>query len=142
MGFFKNVGNKLKRVVSIKNLISGVTGDFSSIGKDVKRVLTSTDPKKGVSVVDTSVVAKGFVLPKPLEDVLSAKDATYARNLESSVASIPLVQKANSFFTKVYLKSQWELYKKWIIGFLVVLISFLLLRKFVFKKSANGRKRR
>jgi hypothetical protein len=141
MGFFKNVGNKLKRVVSIKNLISGVTGDFSSIGKDVKRVLTSTDPKKGVSAVDTSVVSKGFVIPKQLEDVLNAQDATYARNVTNSVASIPAVQKANSFFTKVYLKSQWELHKKWFIGLGVVIVC-IILWKFVFSKKQNGRKRR
>lgn len=45
-GFFKSVGNKLKRVVSVKNLVRGVTGNISAIGEDVSRVIKSDDPKK------------------------------------------------------------------------------------------------
>lgn len=140
MGFFKNVGNKLKRVISIKNLFNGVTGNFSAIGKDVVRVATTTDPKKGVSVIDTSVVAKGFGLPPQVEQVLKSQEQIYAKNIVSSVASIPVVQDANSFMSKLYIQSMWLKYKNWIIGFLITLAVILFLRKFVFSKK-NNRKR-
>lgn len=138
MGFFKSIGNKLKRVVSIKNLVNGVTGNFSAIGSDVKRVMTTADPKKPVNTL-TDV---NFTVPQPVQDVLKTQDSLYKTNLVKSVASIPLVQDANTFMSKLWIQSQWLKYKNWIIGFLVVVLSFVLLRKFVFKKHSDGRKRK
>ncbi|TRX06196.1 hypothetical protein [Flavobacterium gawalongense] len=141
MGFFKSVGNKLKRVVSMKNLVSGVTGNFSAIGKDIVRVATTTDPKKGKSVVDTSVVAKGFQLSPQVEQVLKSQEQIYADNIVNSVASIPAVQDANSFMSKLYIQSMWLKYKNWFIGLGAVVFVFVLL-KFVFSKKNNRRTRR
>lgn len=142
MGFFKNVGNKLKRVVSIKNLVNGVTGNFSAIGKDVVRVVGSEDPKKKVTQPVNTLTQKGLVLSTPVVDMLANADKIYQDNLMKSVAELKPVQDANTWFAKLFAKSQWEKYKYWIIGFLVVVLSFLLFRKFFFKKSSNGRKRR
>lgn len=137
MGFFKSIGNKLKRVVSIKNLVNGVTGNFTAIGSDVKRVMTSEDPKKKAVNTLTDV---NFTIPQPVQDVLKAQDATYKTNVLNSIASIPVVQDANTFMSKLWLQSQWLKYKNWIIGFLAVLTVFLVW-KFGFSKKKNTRRR-
>lgn len=142
MGFFKSIGNKLKRVVSLKNLVNGVTGNFSAVGKDVVRVMSTEDPKKKASEPVNALTQKAFVLPPPVVDIIKSQEQMYQTNVINSVAAIPIVQDANTWFTKLWFKSQWEKYKNWIIGFIVVVLSFLFLRKFVFKKGSNGRKRR
>lgn len=138
MGFFKSIGNKLKRVVSLKNVLHGVTGNFTAIGADVKRVMTTEDPKKKTvnPVTDAS-----FTIPQPVQDVLKSQDALYKTNLINSVASIPAFQDANTFMSKLWIQSQWLKYKNWIIGFCSVLSVFLLWR-FAFSKKGNNRKRR
>lgn len=140
MGFFKSIGNKLKRVVSIKNLTNAVTGNFTAIGKDVVRVATTSDPKKSPSVPDTTIVPLGYTLPQPVQEVLKAQDEKYKTNVINSVASIPVVQDTNSFFSKVYLQSMWLKYKNWIIGFLCV-VGVILLWKFAFSKKKSTRRR-
>ncbi|RTY69688.1 hypothetical protein [Flavobacterium sp. LB2P53] len=140
MGFFKSIGSKLKRVVSLKNLVRGVTGNFTAIGEDVVRVATTSDPKKGLSLVDTTLVPSGYTIPEPIQDILKSQDSSYRTNVINSVASIPVVQDANSFMSKLWIQSQWFKYKNWIIGFLSVLSVFLLW-KFVFSKKKNTRRR-
>lgn len=136
MGFFKNVGNKLKRVVSVKNLFNGLTGNFTAIGSDVQRVISTSDPKKSVNkLTDAS-----FTIPQPISDILSAQDENYNTNLIKSVSDLKPVQDVNTWFTKVWLESQWVKYKTWIIGFLSV-ISFFILWKFVFSKKKTTRRR-
>lgn len=141
MGFFKSVGNKLKRAVSLKNLVRGVTGNFSAIGEDVTRIIKTDDPKKAQSPVTNVLTDSAFQLPKPVVDVLNTQDAIYKENLINSVASVGAVQDANSFMSKLYIQSMWLKYKNWIIGFVLVLASFLLIRKFFFKKTSARRKR-
>ena len=141
MGFFKNVGNKLKRAISLKNLVRGVTGNFSAIGEDVSRIMKSEDPKKAQAQAANVLTDSAFQLPKPVVDVLNTQDSIYKENLINSAASVGAVQDANTFMTKLYIQSMWLKYKNWIIGFLLVLSAFLLIRKFFFKKTSARRKR-
>ena len=138
MGFFKNIGNKLKRVVSIKNLVRGVTGDFSGVGADVKRVMSTPDPKKAVN----SLTDENFQVPDMVTDVLKSQDAKYQANVINSITDIKAVQDANVWFTKLWFQAQWKKHQNWIYGFIFVLVSFLLLRKFVFKPALRTRKRK
>ncbi|MFV8389806.1 hypothetical protein [Flavobacterium sp. LB1P71] len=141
MGFFKSIGNKLKRVVSVKNLVNGVTGNFSAVGADVVRVASSEDPKRKVTQPVNTLTQKGSVLSTPVVDMLANADKTYQDNLIKSVAELKPVQDANTWFAKLFAKSQWEKYKNWIIGFGAV-VSVFVLWKFVFSKKQNTRKRR
>ena len=138
MGFFKNIGNKLKRVVSIKNLVRGVSGDFSGIGADVKRVMSTPDPKKAVN----PLTDEKFEVPHMVTDVLKAQDGKYKANVINSVTDIKAVQDATDWLTKAWFQAQWKKHQNWIYGFIFVLVSFLLLRKFVFKPALRTRKRK
>ncbi|MDI5898747.1 hypothetical protein [Flavobacterium yafengii] len=141
MGFFKSIGSKLKRVVSVKNLVNGVTGNFSAIGSDVVRVMKTEDPKKKPLEPVNQFTSKTFSIPQPVTDILEAQDKLYQTNLVKSVASIPVVQDVNTIMSKLWIQSQWLKYKNWIVGFGAVLSCFLLW-KFVFSKKQNQRKRR
>lgn len=141
MGFFKSIGNKLKRAVSLKNLVRGVTGNFSAIGEDVSRIMKTEDPKKAQAQAANVLTDSAFQLPKPVVDVLNTQDSIYKENLINSVASAGVVQDANSFMSKLYIQSMWLKYKNWVIGFVLVLSAFLLVRKFFFKKTSARRKR-
>ncbi|CAN1538311.1 hypothetical protein MCETHM1_01652 [Flavobacteriaceae bacterium] len=142
MGFFKDVGNKLKRVVSLKNVVRGVTGNFSAVADDVKRVMTTQDPRTVKNAVAVnSLTDKNFVIPEPVQDVLKAQDSTYQQNLVKSIASIPAVQDANTFMSKLWIQSQWLKYKKWIIAGAVLLVGFLVWFFKFRKKHARKRSR-
>lgn len=140
MGFFKSIGNKLKRAVSLKNLTRAVTGQFSAIGSDVVRIASTTDPSKSKSVVDTTVVPLGYTLPPQVQDVLKQQENIYQKNVIDSVSSIPVVQDANSWMSKVYIQSMWMKYKNWVIGLGVVLLLVFGLRRLTRKKK-NVRRR-
>lgn len=137
MGFFKDIGNKLKRVVSVKNLVRGVTGNFSAIAEDAKRVMTTEDPKKVAKQVN-SLTNKAFEIPQPVTDIVKQADANYQANLVASVASIPAVQDANAFMSKLWIQSMWGKYKTQIL-LIGGSIGALLVWKYGFK---NNRKRR
>lgn len=138
MGFFKSIGNKLKRVVSVKNLVRGVTGQFSAIGDDVKRVMSTEDPKKVAKQVN-ALTNKNFEVPQPVTDMLKQADTNYSNNLVNSIASVPAVQDANTFMSKLWIQSQWKKYKTQILLFGGAIVAFLVW-KFGFKN--NNRKRR
>ena len=137
MGFFKDIGNKLKRVVSVKNLVRGVTGNFSAIAEDAKRVMTTEDPKKVAKQVN-SLTNKAFEIPQPVTDIVKQADANYQANLVASVASIPAVQNANAFMSKLWIQSMWGKYKTQILLICGAIGAFLVW-KYGFK---NNRKRR
>ena len=139
MGFFKKAFSKVKRVVSLKNLVNGVTGNFTAIGKDVVRVANSPDPRKDVGTPEPAPAVQ-FSLPAPVTDMLTYKDAMYKKNLEDSVANIPAVQNASNFFSKVYLKAMYTKHKNWILGLCAVLACFLLW-KFLFSNKQNTGRR-
>jgi hypothetical protein len=144
MGFFKDVGNKLKRAISLKNVVRGVTGNFSGIGEDVVRIAQTEDPRKTLSKSVqpvNSLTDKKFALPVEVKDVLKQQDVNYSNNLISSVASIPAVQDANTFMSKLWFQSQWLKYKKWIIAGAVLLVGFLVWFFKFRKKHARKRTR-
>ena len=138
MGFFNSIGNKLKRVVSVKNLVRGVTGQYSAISADIKRVMTTEDPKKVAKQVN-ALTDKNFEVPQPVTDMLKQADTNYTNNLVKSVASIPAVQDANAFMSKLWFQSMWQKYKTQILVVAVAIVAFLVW-KFGFKN--NNRKRR
>jgi len=140
MGFFKSIGNKLKRVISIKNLVRGVTGQFGAIGADAIRVATTTDPKKGKSVPDATLIPVNYAIPAPAMDVLNAQGSIFAKKVVDSVAGVPVVQNTNAFMSKIYIQSMWIKYKNWIIGFLIVLVTTLTIWKLT-KSKTRGRRR-
>lgn len=141
MGFFKSVGNKLKRVVSVKNLVRGVTGNFSGIAEDAKRIMTTEDPKKVAKVVN-SLTNKSFEIPQPVTDIIKQADANYQANLINSVASIPAVQNANAFMSKLWFQSMWGKYKTQILIVLGAVVAFLLYRRYDKNKKPVRRKMR
>lgn len=141
MGFFKSIGNKLKRVVSVKNLVRGVTGNFSGIAEDAKRIMTTEDPKKVASQVN-SLTDKNFQIPQPVTDIIKQADANYQANLINSVASIPAVQDANAFMSKLWFQSMWEKYKTQILIVVGAIVAFLLYRRYDKNKKPVRRKMR
>jgi hypothetical protein len=150
MGIFKKLGTKLKRVVSIKNLVHGVTGNFGAIAKDAVRVATTEGPKKnssGVVVdaggVDTTFLKPNYQIPAPALDVIEGQGKAFGAKVATAVGSQTAVQGASAFFTKVYLESMYNKYKTWITLFFALVGAFILykvLRKPNTKTRARGRR--
>lgn len=129
MGFFKSIGNKLKRVVSVKNLVRGVTGQYSAIGADVKRVMTTEDPKKVAKEVN-SLTNKNFQIPEPVNDMVQQAEKNYQMNVAKSIAEIPAVQNANAFMSKLWIQSMWNKYKTQILLVAGAFVAFFAYRFF------------
>lgn len=145
MGFFKSLGSKLKRVISIKNLTNVATGNFSALGKDVLRVAT-TEVKKDSNGV-TSIVSNGLsktpvVMPQTVSDILDAQGQKTSKQLVSALATNDSFSNATTFLTKAWLQSQWLKYKNWLIGLGVAIIMFLVVNKTMFsgKSRKSGRR--
>lgn len=133
MGIFKKLGAKLKRVVSIKNLVNGVTGNFGAIAKDAVRVATTADPVKNSAgvvqnsgVQDTSFLKPNYSVPPVAMDVIEGQGKAFGAKVANLVGSQSAVQNTNSFFTKVYLESMYQKYKTWITLFFVALFGFIM----------------
>lgn len=145
MGFFKSIGKKLKRVVSIKNLTRVATGNFSAVGKDLLRVASTEnlgkDPITGRSII-VPAGTKKVEIPKALETVLDAKGQEFNANLTSKLADNKLVQDLTSTAVNTGVKAYWTKYKNWFIGFLVALLMFFGLRWLFFSKGKKSRARR
>lgn len=139
MGFFKSVGNKLKRVVSVKNLVNGVTGNFSAIAQDAKRVMTTEDPKKSKNAPNNSLTNKAFEIPKEVQQMVETQEKKYIDNVTKSVAENPTVQKTSDFFTKLWFETQWRLHKTKILVALALLCGFLVYW-FRFRKRKSRRR--
>ncbi|MBF2709252.1 hypothetical protein [Flavobacterium soyangense] len=142
MSIFKTLGTKIKRVVSIKNIINAGSGQFTAIAKDAQRVLTSVDPKKKTS----ETVFKDFDIPSPVNDYLTVVGAKQNERLTSSLANSKIVQdnvsKVNGFFSSVWLKANWIKYKTWIIVFVVAVLGFIGWKMYSKKSISRGRARR
>lgn len=136
MGFFKTIGSKLKRAISIKNLINVGTGNFSAVGQDLLRISTSQDPNaKKNSPVIPNLVPNDTVIPPMIQSILEVQGAKQANKLTQTLAGIPAVQDTNSFLSGVYLQSMWLKYKTMIIGIASAFLVIVLLKKFVFHSS-------
>lgn len=150
MGFFKKIGNKLKRVISIKNITRAATGQFGAIGKDVLRVASTEDPKE-VRAKQAAAAAKGQTytpapvkvaeMPKEIEVILDSEGQTFKKNLLKQASDSGVVQDASSFAINTALLAYWKKYRAWLIGLLFALIMFFSLR-WVFKKSSRSGKSR
>lgn len=143
MSIFKTLGNKLKRVVSLNNLTRAVTGNFTAIGADVTRVMTTTDPNKPANP-ESNVAMSTFSIPQPITDVLAAKDAQYDKNVQDSVASNPTVQKWANNATMIAIKAFWLKNKNWVIGAVLSILLFIVGWKLLKtgKHVARGRRTR
>lgn len=152
MGFFKKLGSKLKRVISLKNVTRAATGQFGAIGKDVIRVVTTNSPAE-IRALKAAAEAKGQVfvpppvktveIPAPIESVLDAQGSKFAYSTAKALSKNETVQNATSFLTKVGLQTFWENNKKWlywVIGLIFALIMFLTFR-WAFRSAKGGKRR-
>lgn len=142
MGFFKSIGNKLKRVVSINTLTKVATGNFSAVGKEVLRVATTDkikDPKTGKMIVVPS--GTKIEIPEFVDNVLKVEGDKFAKIAASAVAENKTVQDAVDFLSKAAIKAWWLKHRNWIIGLLVSLLLFFAVKSAFFGKM-NKRARR
>ncbi|MFV5699007.1 hypothetical protein ACM55H_11625 [Flavobacterium sp. ZT3R17] len=142
MGFFKSIGNKLKRAISIKNLVNVGTGNFTAVSQDLVRIAGSTDPKKGASQSDVTLVPKGFVIPEQAADIIKAQGDIFGRKTQDMLAKSGDAQAVNKWFTGLWFKTQWELYKSYILFFVGLIVAFFAWRHFRKPKGARVAKRR
>lgn len=139
MGFFKNIGSKLKRVISIKNLTNVATGQFGAVAKDALRVATTNAPtSKGAGFTpDNMFLNPSLQVPQSVIDVADAKGKVFYNKVTKTIADEPAVQNVSDFFTKTYLQSMYEKYKTWVILIFVAVVSFILYKVFGKKKTAT-----
>lgn len=153
MGFFKKLGSKLKRVISLKNVTRAVTGQFGAIGKDVLRVATTNSPAEN-RALKAAAEAKGQVyvpppvktveIPSPVESYLNAQGAKFSANAAKELGKTEVAQDLTSFATKAALQAFWEKNKSWlywVIGLIFALIMFLTFR-WAFRSAKGGKSRR
>jgi len=136
MGLFKQLGSKLKRVISLKNLVNVGTGNFSAVAKDAVRVATSNAPlKKGDPfTVDTTFLKPDYIIPVPAMDVIEAQGKVFGSKVSTIIAKQSAVQNTNDFFTKVYIESMYMKYKNWIMVAVAIVVSFVLYKVLRSKK--------
>ena len=153
MSIFKTIGAKLKRVVSLKNVINGVTGQWTALGADVVRVATTQNPAdkakvaagvvSGVPYVSNDVPYSSFALPQLANDYLTVAGAKQKQAFETAVASNSTVQDVVDSALSISIKAFWLKRKNWIIGAGCVLVASVVAWKVFGKKSASkGRARR
>lgn len=142
MGFFKSIGKKLKRVISLKNLTRVATGQFGEVGKSVLRVMSTDNLGKDANgrsiIVPTGTKLE---MPKAIETVLNSEGDKFKKIVEDKVASSPAAQDAASFLTNVGFKALWFKYKNWIIGLLCAIALIVVTKLLFFRKSKSSGKR-
>jgi len=145
MGFFKKIGNKIKRAVSIKNLTRAVTGNFSAVGEDLLRIARTEDPNAKQKTDSTGAypISQNFQVPEFVNESLDTVGRNFSNNLTTKMANSPLVRKnvadVNQFVFSVWWKATWTKYKKWIIGGTVAIIALFIWK---FRKPKNRSYRR
>ncbi|TRX29646.1 hypothetical protein FNW25_01420 [Flavobacterium franklandianum] len=143
MSIFKTIGNKLKRAISLKNVINAATGNFTAVTAELKRVATTSDPKKGASSASQVVVP--FEVPKEIENLISGQASVYQNNLAKTIGNSKMAQNnvndVNSLFSKIWWQATWTKNKTWIIVGIVAVGSFIGWLVFR-KKPSKGRVRR
>lgn len=138
MGFFKKIGSSLKRVVSLKNVVRGVTGQFGAIAQDAVRIATTDAPVKDSA---PAPVVQNPIIPQPINDILDAQGANFSKKIVQEVAKTDTAQDATSFLAKIGMESMYQKYKTWITVFFVALGAFILYRLFRHKDGNNQGKR-
>jgi hypothetical protein len=144
MGFFKSIGTKLKRAISIKNLSNLATGNFSAVGQDLIRVATTEKVKDANGKV--TIVPNGFsktpvVLPEPVKEFLDVKGKEMYKKTTDALAKTDAAQNATDFVTTIALKSFWNKNKNYIIGLITAIILVVSLKMSFFGKRRKGGKR-
>lgn len=145
MSIFKTLGNKVKRFVSIKNVINAATGNFTALAADAKRVLTSPDPKKNKATDPASQVAYNtFEIPQPVNDMLAVQGAKQNARVVNALANTDAVQNLADTAVTTGIKALWLKHKAKVIGFGIALVSWLVIWKVFFHKKTvtKGRARR
>lgn len=134
MSVFKTLGNKLKRVVSLKNALNLVGGKYVDVLGDVKRVATTGKPK-GKSIASQATF-KNFEFPTEVMEVALTKERDFVNNVSKSIASSKIVQDningTNRFMTKVWWQATWTKNKKMILivaGLVVVFVGYKFMNK-------------
>jgi hypothetical protein len=64
MSIFKTIGSKLKRVISLKNVISAATGNFTAVTADMARVMTTKSPSELKKEADSKANGIAYVSPE------------------------------------------------------------------------------
>lgn len=140
MSFIKTIGNKLKRVVSLKNAVSLVTGNYGAVTADIKRVMTTPD-KKQPNNPAANVVLPSFEIPPLIDSALKQQVENLSAKTANTLASSKLVQDnvnpVNGFFTKVWFKATWEKNKVLIIALCVAIFGFVGWKLFKKPKRAT-----
>ena len=148
MGFFKDIGKKIKRVVSLKNAINVATGQWTAVGKDVIRVATTNAPNKvgevQLPILDnTTMVGKamqGSVITSQMDAVLTAKGNEFAQKTAEIVGITPQATGVSDWFTKAYLSGMWLRYKNYILIVIAIILGLFAWKHFA--KPKRGRVRR
>jgi hypothetical protein len=144
MGFFKSLGTKLKRAISIKNLTNVATGNFSAVGQDLIRVATTekiTDSNGKVTIVPNGFSKTPVVIPDAVSAVLDSQGAKFNQKVVSAVASNTTVQNATDLLTKIGIQAFWNKNKNWIIGLGASVVLFVVVKMSFFGKHRKGGKR-
>lgn len=144
MGFFKSIGTKLKRAISIKNLTNVATGNFSAVGQDLIRVATTEkikDANGKVTIVPNGFSKTPVVIPDAVNAVLNSEGAKFNQKVVSAVASNPTVQNATDLLTKIGIQAFWNKNKNWIIGLGASIVLFVVVKMSFFGKRRKGGKR-
>lgn len=138
MGLFKKLGSKLKRVVSIKNLVNVATGNFSAVAKDAVRVATTNAPVKGQpSTFDATFLPADYAIPPPVMQVVESQGKAFGQKVTSAIATVPQTQQVTSFLTGVYAESMFIKYKNWIYVIVGIIASFILYKVLGKKNTAK-----
>ncbi|WP_281225080.1 hypothetical protein [Flavobacterium aquiphilum] len=131
MGLFKKLGEKVKRVASLKNVVGIVTGNYLGVAKDALRVATTNKPVKNQPAEqDTTFFQQPPVIPESMENYLTVKGDEQKQKLTNKLAQKKEVQDAadqvTGFMSGVYLKALWLKYKAWFIAGFIALGAFLV----------------
>jgi hypothetical protein len=158
MSIFKTIGSKLKRVISLKNVISAATGNFTAVTADMARVMTTKSPSElkkeadskanGIAYVSPEQTIPTFEIPQVLQASIDSAGEKQAAKMSSAIASSGLAQNnldaVNKFALKVWWDAMWLKNKPFILGLgglIVVFIGWKVLAK-PSNAAKSGRKRR
>ncbi|WP_310560616.1 hypothetical protein [Flavobacterium sp.] len=147
MSIFKTIGTKLKRAISLKNVINAATGNFTAVSQELMRVATTkAPPKNGATVPSTEQVFSSLEMPSAVNDYLIAAGAKQKATATNAIANSLLVQdnvgNVNRFLSSVWLKATWIKYKTWFIICGLAVLGLIGWKMFSKKSTSKGRVRR
>lgn len=143
MSILKTLGNKIKRVVSLKNVMNAVTGNYVGIVADAKRIATTKDKhsktqasQQVIAVPDTAII----------EQAAANLDARFKGNVTTAIAESKIVQDningTNAFLSKLWFQATWKKNKGLILGAGAVIVGLISYFAFFRKNHTSQRGRR